>query len=194
MRCPRSLHNDAPLRVSQGYTLLELMAVVTIVSVLAAVVLPGFRPADDDRLELAAARVAEALRFARTESIRTGEVHAVEILFDTEQLIVSETDMTKASPYPAATPTDPASIRIHPITKQPFAVDFSQTLGVDVLMAPFSYATGDQRAVLFNAQGMPFFKTAGTFYLLDEGLVQLELAGRQRNVRLAAMTGRVSIE
>lgn len=189
----RSLHSAA----CRGYTLLELTVVVTIVSVLAAVALPSLDPAQEDILDLAAGRVASALRFARTESIRTGDVHAVEILFDTEQIIVSQADMTQASPYPPATPTDPASILIDPITKQPLDVrlaDQNALAGTDVLTQPFNYDVGDRRTVLFNAQGMPFHKAADTFYRLNDGLVELALGGRQRNVRLDPVTGRVTIE
>jgi len=182
---------------NQGYTLLELAVVVSIVSVLAAVALPGLRPSQDQKLDLAASRVAEALRFGRTESIRTGDVHAVEILFNTGQVIVSRADMTQASPYPAGTPTDPASILVEPLTKQPFDFSLSvdnSTAGVDVLTRPFTYGVGDRRTVLFDAQGTPFHKAGGAFYRLDDGLVELAFGDQRRNVRLATLTGRVVLE
>jgi len=182
---------------SQGYTLLELVVVVSIVSVLAAVALPSFGPSQQDRLDLAASRVAEALRFARTEAIRTGEVHAVEVLFDTEQLIVSKADMTQPTPYPPATTTDPTSILIDPLSKQPFDIRLAgenAIAGIDVLTQPFSYAVGDRRVVLFDAQGMPFNKTGGVLQKLDDGLVELALGQQRRNVRVAPITGRVTLE
>ena len=180
-----------------GYTLLELVIVVSIIAVLTAVALPSLRPANQAKLDLAASRVAEALWIARSEAIRTGEVHAVEILFDTEQVIVSKADMSQASPYPTGTPTDPNAIIRHPVTKQP--MDFSlnvvaSTAGVDVIDKPFSYGIGDRRTVLLNAQGMPFFKAADVLYRLDDGLVRLSLGGDQVDVRLAPITGRVSLQ
>ena len=180
-----------------GYTLPELIVVVTIVSVLAAVALPSLDPAQEEPLDLAAGHVAAALRFARTESIRTGDVHAVEILFDTEQIVVSQADMTQASPFPAGAATNPASIVIHPITKQPWDIRFADQnslAGTDVLTRPFNYDVGNRRTVLFDAQGMPFHKAANTFYRLNNGLVELAFEGRERNVRLDSVTGRVIIE
>lgn len=177
---------------SSGYSLLELLAVVSIVSLLAAVALPGFRPAEDEQLRLAAGQVAEALRFARTEAIRTGEVHAVEIFFDTEQVIVSKADMTQATPYPGATPTDPTAIQVNPLTKQPY--DFNLAAGVDVVAKPFTYAVGLRRTVLFDAQGMPFLKGGGVFYQLDDATVQVVFGGQQYVVSVAPLTGRVTVQ
>lgn len=182
---------------SRGYTLLELVVVVTIVAVLAAVALPGLNPAQDQKLDLAASQVAEALRYARTESIRTGEPHAAEIIFDTDQVIVSRPDMTLDSPYPSGTPTNPAWLVFDPVTKQPFDLNLTQngpTRGVDVLVRPFTYGIGDRRAVIFDGQGMPFFKGMGGFYQLDNGLARLSLDGVERSVRLAPLTGRVTVE
>ncbi len=182
---------------SLGYTVLELVVVVSIVAVLAAVALPGLNPSQDEKLDLAASRVAEALRLARTEAIRTGEPHAAEIIFDTEQVIVSKPDMTLDSPYPSGTPTNPAWLLIDPISKQPFDQNLTQegpTRGVDVLVRPFTYAIGDRRTVIFDNQGMPFFKAAGAFYQLEDGLTRLSFGGRELGVRVAPITGRVTIE
>ena len=184
------------MRQQHGYTLVELVVVSSIVAVLAAIALPGAKPPEDEKLELAAARVAEALRFARMESIRTGQVHGVEVLGSTDQVIVSIADMTQDSPYPTGTPTDPLSILYDPISLQRLDIDLSRgsTRGVDVQPQPFTYAGGARRSVMFDAQGMPFRKGMGSFTQLQDGQVVLDLGTSQRSVRLAPITGRVTIE
>ncbi len=190
MRCGDSPWSGTRSAANRGYTLLELVVVTTILAVLAAVALPGFNPSQDEKLYLAAVRVAEALRYARTEAIRSGEPHGVEVFSNTDQVVASKANMIPATPVPLLTLIDPVS-------KQPLDLNLAQdgtTAGVDVVGQPFSYGAGDFGIVLFDAQGMPFWKSGGTFYQLDDGLVQLGLAGQQRSVRVAPVTGRVTIE
>jgi len=173
-----------------GYSLIELIIVVSLISVLTLVALPDIRLSQDEKLNLAAGRVAEALRYARTESIRTGEVHGVESAFNTEQVIATRADMTLPTPIALFTLIDP-------ISKQPLDFNLAQdgaTAGIDVLTEPFSYGLGDRPVILFDAQGMPFLKSSNTFYSLQDGLVELQYGGQQRNVRVAPITGRVTIE
>ena len=58
-----------------GYTLIELIITITIIAVIAAIAMPAFSSGSDRQLEAAAAEFAAAMRFARTEAMRTGEPH-----------------------------------------------------------------------------------------------------------------------
>ena len=60
-----------------GHTLVEMIVVVTILAVIAAVAAPSSRPAEHHQLSLATSVVADAMRFAREESRHTGVFHGV---------------------------------------------------------------------------------------------------------------------
>ena len=184
------------MRQQHGYTLVELVVVSGIVAVLAAIALPGSNPPQYEKLELAAAKVAEVLRFARAESIRTGEVHGVQLFGDWERLIVSVADMTLDTPYPDKTPANPLSIVYDPISLQRFDIDLSQssTRGVDLDTNPFKFSVGGRDSVLFDAHGMPFQKDSGSMGQLEEGAIKIELGAHRLDVTLAPFTGRVTIE
>jgi len=180
---------------SRGYTLLELTVVVSIVAVLAAVALPSFSPAEAEKLELAAMHVAEALRHARSESLRTGNVHGLTISQVTQIVTVQEYDVSTA-------PISALATLIHPIDKQPyeFSVETTpSTAGVRIVNSQdvFNYTgLGRRTSLLFDAGGTPIWIVGGgpTTYLLNDAAVELGLGAQQRLVRVAPYTGRVTIE
>ena len=60
-----------------GHTLLEMIIVVALLAVIAAIAMPSATPAHHQKLDLAASEVADAFRFAREESRRTSVIHGV---------------------------------------------------------------------------------------------------------------------
>jgi len=180
---------------AQGFTLTELLVVVIILGTLAAVVTPGLRSGDPNKVDLAAARVAEALRFARSEAIRTGQVHAVLVQQDQERVQVEKTDLT-------VQPVAAEAVLYHPVTRQLYDFDVSaesSTLGVSISNNPdvFHYlALGRRRRVLFDAQGKPVFMRpiAGETYHLNDGQIRLKLADYEVTVQVHPYTGRVTIQ
>ncbi len=179
---------------SHGVTLVELLVVVSILGVVALAAIPDFRSADPARLDLAAGEVAEAIRYARSESLRTGEVHGIEISQNTQRVVVYKVDL-------AATPVGMASILYHPVTRQPFDFDVDARPGaggVSITNAqdPFLYATGRRKNLLFDAMGVPIWieNATGTTYVLQDGLVELGYRNGKRSVLVAPITGRVTVQ
>ena len=188
---PRLISGSGSIRVQQGYTLLELMAVVAIIAVLAAVAVPALNPAQYEKLDLAAAQVAEAIRFARSEAIRTGNPVYVAIDRNSDRLLIAEADLSGATVVAGAT------LR-HPIDKKLLDIivsDATVTSGVEFTNDPFDYPSGsNQPSVVFDAQGLPFHKAGGTSQVLTLGEVDLELNDLERTVLVAPTTGRVTIQ
>jgi prepilin-type N-terminal cleavage/methylation domain-containing protein len=57
---------------ARGYTLAEILIVVALIAVVAAIMIPALSDADTQKVDVAAAEVANALRFALHEADRTG--------------------------------------------------------------------------------------------------------------------------
>lgn len=178
----------------RGYSLLELLAVVIILGVAAAVAIPDISTTNPNKLDLAADEVAQAIRFARSESLRTGEIHGVEISQNTQRVVAYRADLT-------TTPVSKAEILYHPVSKQRFDYDVDtgvMTNGVSITNAqdPFLYATGRRNNLLFDSTGVPIWivNATSSTYILQDGQVQLSYGGNSRNVTVAQITGRVTVQ
>ena len=178
----------------RGYSLPELLAVVIILGIAAAVAIPDISTTHPNRLDLATAEVAQAIRFARSESLRTGEIHGVEISQQTQRVVAYRADLS-------TTPVSKAAILDHPVTKQKldYEVDTaSLTDGVSITNAqdPFLYATGRRNNLLFDEYGVPIWivKSTATTYVLQDGMVQLSYGRENRSVQVAQITGRVTVQ
>ena len=140
----------------QGYTLLELVIVVTVLGIIAAVAIPSMSPETDRRLDLAAEQVASAIRFARSEAIRTGEGHGITVSQVTQTVTVKKYDISVA-------PISTLGTLTHPTAKQPYDFNVntnSATEGVAISNSSdvFDYGSeGRRRSLLFDARGTPIW-------------------------------------
>jgi prepilin-type N-terminal cleavage/methylation domain-containing protein len=178
-----------------GFSLLELSIVVLILGIMAVVVIPDSAPTNQQKLDLAANQIAQALRFAQGEALRTGEHHGVTISQVTQTITVIKWDLT----------TDPVSTELvpyHPVSKQSFAFDADQmslAAGVSIINSSdiFNYLTiGRRRSLIFDPQGVPVWVLGSddSVYRLLDGVVQLSNGNNQREVTVAPLTGRVTVQ
>ncbi len=73
------MRGEAPLSGRAGFTLIELMAVITIMGLVAAVVYPQLSWSRDRSVRSEAEALSDVLEFARQRAIVTGRVHRVRI-------------------------------------------------------------------------------------------------------------------
>jgi prepilin-type N-terminal cleavage/methylation domain-containing protein len=178
-----------------GFSLLELSIVVLILGIMAIVVIPDSAPSNQQKLDLAANQIAQALRFAHREAVRTGEHYGVTISQVTQTITVKKWDMT----------TDPVSTELipyHPVDKQSFVFDadtMSLAPGVSIINSSdiFNYISiGRRRSLIFDPHGVPVWVLGSddSVYRLLDGIVQLSDGQNRRDIAVAPLTGRVMVK
>lgn len=179
----------------QGFSFIEMLVAVALLGLVAAMAIPHLSPIDESRLDLAASEVANAIRFARSEALRTGEVYSAELYYDNERVIVSKANL-------ATVPVSRESILYHPVTKQLYDFNLqtsSATAGVEITNTAqvFNYMdTSSSPILLFDTLGTPVWidTASGSIQQLADGEVRLGYRGLERTVRVAPITGRVTIQ
>ena len=179
----------------RGFSLYETLVVVALLGLVATMAIPHLSPVDESRLDLAATEVANAIRFARSEALRTGEVYSAELYYDDERVIVSKANL-------ATVPVSRDSILYHPVSKQLYDFNLeadAATAGVEITNSThvFNYMTTSPGPILlFDALGTPVWIDTATssVHQLADGVVTLGYRGLERTVRVAPITGRVTVQ
>jgi Tfp pilus assembly protein FimT len=136
-------------RHSHGHTLAELTAVCAILAIAAAVALPSSQPVTGARADAAAGEVAQALRFARQEAMRSGAV----------RMLRCDTVRNEVSVYIPDASGAPAIMLKHPLNKMDYTVNLGQApAGSNIALTgcSFRFANGSTAtSVAFDAGGNP---------------------------------------
>ena len=173
-----------------GFSLLELLIVVTILGIAAAVAIPDLSSTNTNKLELAAEEFAQAMRFARSEAIRTGQPHGFRQRSSIKSIRVFRNDT-------AVSPWDQVYDVYHPVSKQLY----------DVKLKNHSFASANSlshnrlfrgtcnkpRNVYFDRSGIPRCVDPETI-LLNQFDVTFILGNHTRVVTLHGITGRVTVQ
>ena len=181
---------ERPLSRNAGFTLPELMAIVSIMAVLALAATLGSGPERAHHLDRAASEVAEAIRFARSEALRTGDAYGVSFETSAERVRVLRAD--RGTSPPTLVYDVP-----HPLNKHPYAVPLSRTtsrpeLGFTVELT-FTDACDRAEVVVFDGDSVARCSDPVTTPL-ETGTLRIALESVERLVRLEAVTGRVTIQ
>ena len=174
----------------RGYTLVELVLVVIIISALASIVLPALAPGQSIKLDLAATEMAAAMRFARVEALRLGVARGFR----------QESTAKRVRVFRMDTQTTPATLVYdiyHPIDKQLYDKSFAQqpfAFSGDMGNTPTYRGTcNTPENIYFDAGGIPWCADPDDI-LLERFDVTLTLGANSRVVTLHGLTGRVTIQ
>lgn len=172
-----------------GYTLVELIIVISIAAVLAAMAFPATTSRDGDALALAADEVARALRFAHGEAMRTGQPYGFQADAD-RRLRVFRLDVDLTPPTPIYDVVDPVSRRLYDISLDDHPLAATDALDVG---SEFRSTCSQPDRVYFDGNGTPWC-TNPAGVLLRSYDVRLTLGTRSLTISAGAMTGRVSVQ
>jgi Tfp pilus assembly protein FimT len=167
-----------------GLTLAELLVVCAVLAIAVTIALPTAQPVAEFRADTAAGEVAQALRYARAEAIRTNGYRMISCDTTSNKILVYIPDANGAF---AAAVTDP-------MTKKDYAVVLDQApAGSNLALASCSFVFADKTAataVVFGADGKPF-AAAKSLSALSLGTIQLGAGIVKRTVAVDAI-GRVT--
>lgn len=177
-------------RSEQGFSLVELLIVITILGIVAAVAVPDVSSTSVNQLDLAAEEMAEAISFARSEAKRTGLPHGFRQQSSAKRIRVFRPD-TSVSPWTLIYDI------YHPVSKKLYdiAFDAHPFARVDTISrTPVYFGTCNQKGnIYFDGNGVPRCADPETI-LLSKFAVTLTLDNHSRTVTLNGITGRVSIQ
>ncbi len=163
-------------RSERGFTIIELMIVVVILGIAAAIAVPMVSSASSMQLRSAVNMVAADLEYAKSLSISTGRNYRV--AFSTTQ-----------NEYEILDP-DGASVQ-HPVTKKErYLVSFGEDARLDQVTIQNAVFGGGSE-VRFDYLGTPYSSASA---LNSNGVVTLEAGGATRTVTVKAVTGFISVD
>ena len=190
---------QGPGKRQTGTTLAEMVVVVAIVAVAAAIAIPRADPNTAFAADAAAAEIASAIRFAQREAVRTGIYQLVSVNSTTQMLKV----------YRKNDKGDDV-LATHPVDKRAYEISFANNAmpRATIVSSVFIYQAGaSTNFTAFGPDGNPvnpksdklLGQPAGTLLgakdappLKEEGKVTIRYGDAERMVRVAPVTGRVT--
>jgi len=152
-----------------GFTLLEIMVVVGILSIVAMLTIPTFHSVEEEKKVAGAAReIADALCCARSEAMKSGREYRVDVEAAAEQVEVFD--------HGADT------VIYHPTSKQLYRIDFSSSAilaGVDIVSVNGNPGLS---SIIFTADG----RTSSAY------TINLACKNYETKVFVNMVTGRVT--
>lgn len=181
-----------------GFTLLEMMIVIVILTLSAAAVMPGLSSSNKAQLDLATEKVAAALRFTRSEAIRTGNAHGIILDHDDsdatgKDIVVYQLD-TSGSPFTID------HVVTHPVSRKPYdiyLVDKPEKASISIQNSTPVFMfdnTGNSQHLHFAADGRPVYYLDGEKQRLLSAGIRIGEGAIDRTIVLSTISGQVSVQ
>ena len=162
--------------ISGGFTLVELIIVIVIISIAALTAIPMMSSAASVQIRSAANMLTADLEYAKSMSISRGQNYSVVFDKDAESYRIEDQD---------------GNVIPHPVKKGfGYVIDFQndgRLNKVDIVDADFDATS----VVKFDYLGSPY---NGNSSPLNSGVVSLKAGGTTTTVRVEAVTGFISIQ
>ncbi len=179
----------------KGTTLINMMIAVSIVSLLSLIAIPSFTSNKKYQLDQATQEIAFAIRFARTEAMRTGSAYGIDIDRTSKQFTVYKANL-------ATNPVGQEFIAYHPINKNQYDYNIASDYNLlniefDNTSDPFLYTDSVRRkSLLFDANGIPIWidTGSGNTFQLDVASIDLSCDTHTQSVIVQPYTGRVLVQ
>lgn len=173
-----------------GYTLLEMMIVVALLAIAAAIAVPSITAAEHHKLALAGSEVADALRFAREESRRTGVIHGVSTDISINRITVFRLD---EGPNPNLKIFDV----YQPVSKQLYSIELGagphRGVTLSTVGGQFVGTCNDPGNIAFDRSGVVRC-TEPTTTRIQDAEIDLVLGSLLTKVVIDSYSGRVSVQ
>lgn len=177
------------IKGQKAYSLVEILAVVLIIGVSAAVFIPNLFVTREYRLELAVNEVVQALRYARSEAIRVNDRKGV----------LPDSNALRIQVFSVDAGTNPWTLVFDiydPLSKKIYDVKLNEVAEaqVDSMQLSASYSGNcNSQAIVFDTMGEPVCADPSgvriTNYQID-----LNLDSYQRQISLNGASGRVVVQ
>lgn len=162
-----------------GFTLAEILMVVVILAIAAAIIVPAMADTEEFILNSAAIDLNNALTYAQTQSIATGKIHRV--VFSSDDQTVTIQIQNNDLSY--------GTIK-HPITKQDYQMSFGQSSSyLGIAMGSIDFDAGDY--LLYDGMARPYSDVGVD---LADGSVELTGKELSRKITVQPVTGKITIE
>jgi len=169
-----------PYRESgRGFTLIEILMVVVIMGIAAAIIVPQMAPRNDLQCASAARSLMGDLLYAQSRSIALGQMQYVQF-------------NTSTNTYQVLDTISPNHVITHPVNQTPYTV----TTGTGSLpnVAINSASFDSNTTVAFDSMGIPYSWTSGTGPVaLSAGSVIFKAGANTKTVTISPFSGEIKI-
>lgn len=176
----------------RGVSLIELVAVITILGIVAAVTVPTLFSGNSKKVDVAATELADAIRFTRAEAIRTTSPTGIWYFSSTPGFSLYRVTYLLGLPIPVY------DVR-HPIDKKLYTLNYSNNgnqapVTISSVTLKYGGSGSNREYIAFDSHGTPRYLDGSTYKMLDEATIVLVYDGHTRTVSVSPMTGRVTVQ